>query len=65
RIITTDSNMMIFFFISAQLLCQLPICLFHKIHFSRFQTCWRRTVCQNRLRTASTQGIVALAAQGG
>ena len=27
----------------AQLLCQLPICLFHKIHFSRFQTCWRRT----------------------
>ena len=28
-------------------------------------TCWRRTVCQNRLRTASTQGIAALAAQGG
>ena len=22
---------------------QIPICLFHKIHFSRFQTCWRRT----------------------
>ena len=30
-----------------------------------FQTCWRRTVCQNRLRTASPQGIAALAAQGG
>ena len=53
-----------FFFISAQRLCQLPICLFHKIHFSRFQTCWRRTVCQNRLRTASPQGIDAQASQG-
>ena len=30
-----------------------------------FQTCWRRTVCQNRLWTASPQGIAALAAQGG
>ena len=29
------------------------------------QTCWRRAVCQNRLRTASPQGIAALAAQGG
>ena len=32
---------------------------------SNSQTCWRRTVCQNRLRTASPQGIAALAAQGG
>ena len=32
---------------------------------SNLQTCWRQTVCQNRLRTASTQGIAALAAQGG
>ena len=32
---------------------------------SNLQTCWRQTVCQNRLRPASTQGIVALAAQGG
>ena len=32
---------------------------------SNLQTCWRRTVCQNRLRTASPQGIAALAAQGG
>ena len=32
---------------------------------SDLQTCWRQTVCQNRLRTASPQGIVALAAQGG
>ena len=31
---------------------------------SNLQTCWRRTVCQNRLRTASPQGIAALAAQG-
>ena len=30
-----------------------------------FQTCWRRTVCQNRLWTASPQVIAALAAQGG
>ena len=29
------------------------------------QTCWRRTVCQNLLRVASSQGISALAAQGG
>ena len=29
------------------------------------QTCWRRAVCQNRLRTESPQGIAALAAQGG
>ena len=29
------------------------------------QTCWRRTVCQNRLRTASPQGTAALTAQGG
>ena len=33
--------------------------------YSVFQTCWRRTVCQNRLRTASPQRIAALAAQGG
>jgi len=32
---------------------------------SNLQTCWRQTVCQNRLRTASTQGIAAQAAQGG
>ena len=32
---------------------------------SNLQTCWRRTVCQNRLRTASPQGIAALAAQWG
>ena len=32
---------------------------------SNLQTCWRQTTCQNRLRTASTQGIAALAAQGG
>ena len=32
---------------------------------SNLQTCWRQTVCQNRLRTASPQGIAALAAQGG
>ena len=32
---------------------------------SDLQTCWRQTVCQNRLRTASPQGIAALAAQGG
>ena len=31
---------------------------------SNLQTCWRQTVCQNRLRTASPQGIAALAAQG-
>ena len=29
------------------------------------QTYWRQTVCQNRSRTASTQGIAPLAAQGG
>ena len=29
------------------------------------QTGWRQTVCQKRLRTASPQGIAALAAQGG
>ena len=39
---------------------------------SNLQTCWRQRVChwrqrvcQNRLRTASPQGIAALAAQGG
>jgi len=32
---------------------------------SNLQTCWQQTVCQNRLRTASPQGIAALAAQGG
>ena len=32
---------------------------------SNLQTCWRQTVCQNRLRTASPQGVAALAAQGG
>ena len=32
---------------------------------SNLQTCWRQTVCQNRLRTASPVGIAALAAQGG
>ena len=32
---------------------------------SNLQTCWRQTVCQNRLRTASPQGIAALAVQGG
>ena len=31
---------------------------------SNLQTCWRRTVCQNRLRTASPQGIDAQASQG-
>ena len=31
---------------------------------SNLQTCWRQTVCQNRLRAASPQGIAALAAQG-
>ena len=31
---------------------------------SNLQTCWRQTVCQNRLRTASTQGVAALAVQG-
>ena len=30
-----------------------------------YKPCWRRTVCQNRLRTASPQGIDAQAAQGG
>ena len=32
---------------------------------SNLQTCWRQTVCQTRLRTASPQGVAALAAQGG
>ena len=32
---------------------------------SNLQTCWRRTVCQSRLRTASPQGIAAQASQGG
>ena len=33
---------------------------------SNSQTCWRRTVCQNRLlQIARPQGIAALAAQGG
>ena len=32
---------------------------------SNLQTCRPQTVCQNRLRTASPQGIAALAAQGG
>ena len=32
---------------------------------SNLQTCWRQTVCQNRLRTASPQGIAAQASQGG
>ena len=31
---------------------------------SNLQTCWRRTVCQNRLRTASPQGKDAQASQG-
>ena len=41
------------------------ITLLYQIKILDFQTCWRRTVCQNRLRTASPQGIAALAAQGG
>ena len=32
---------------------------------SNLQTCWRRMVCQNRLRTASPQRIAAFVAQGG
>ena len=32
---------------------------------SNLQTCWRQTACQNRLRTASPQGVAALAAKGG
>ena len=32
---------------------------------SNLQTCWRQTVCQNRLPPASPQGITAFAAQGG
>ena len=32
---------------------------------SNLQTCRPQTVCQNRLRTASPQGVAALAAQGG
>ena len=32
---------------------------------SNLQTCWRQTVCQNRLPPASPQGVAALAAQGG
>ena len=32
---------------------------------SNLQTCWRQTVCQNRLRTASPPGIAAQASQGG
>ena len=35
------------------------------LFMSNFQTCRRQTACQNRLRTASTQGIAALAAQWG
>ena len=35
------------------------------LFMSNLQTCWRRTVCQNRLVAASPQGIAALAAQGG
>lgn len=35
------------------------------LFMSNLQTCWRQRVCQNRLRTASPQGIAALAAQGG
>ena len=31
---------------------------------SNLQTCWQQTVCQNRLRTASPQGIDAQASQG-
>ena len=31
---------------------------------SDLQTCWRQTVCQNRLWTASPQGIDAQASQG-
>ena len=31
---------------------------------SNLQTCWRQTVCRNRLRTASPQGIDAQASQG-
>ena len=31
---------------------------------SNLQTCWRQTVCQNRLPTASPQGIDAQASQG-
>jgi len=41
------------------------ITLLYQILIFRLQTCWRRTVWQNRLRTASIQGIAALAAQGG
>ena len=32
---------------------------------SNLQTCWRQPVCQNRLRTASPQGVAVLAAQEG
>ena len=35
------------------------------LFLSNLQTCRRRMACQNRLAAASTQGIVALAAQGG
>ena len=35
-----------------------------RLHVYPLWTCWRQTVCQNRLRTASPQGIAALAAQG-
>ena len=31
---------------------------------SNLQTCWRQTVCQNRLRTASPQEIDAQTLQG-
>ena len=31
---------------------------------SNLQTCWRQTVCQNRLPPASPQGIAAIASQG-
>ena len=31
---------------------------------SNLQTCWRQTVCRNRLQTASPQGIDAQASQG-
>ena len=39
--------------------------IIRRIIMYMIQTCWRRAVCQNRLRTASPQGIAALAAQGG
>ena len=34
------------------------------LFMSNLQTCWRQTVCRNRLQTASPQGIDAQASQG-